>query len=77
MTLSRENNARIVFVIGPLVANTLLGTRANWNKLTEFVNDFAELVTEREKRLQPMTPSTTFAAYSGSLDPTNIVKTTE
>ena len=40
----------------------------------ELVNDFVEVVSERENKDQPMMPTTIFAEYKGSEEPTKMVK---
>ena len=49
--------AKTAFVSVPLVAKTVFGTRANWNKLIELLSEEVEVVKEREKRDQPIIPT--------------------
>tara|TARA_B100000614_G_C14178250_1_gene340155 strand:- start:235 stop:432 length:198 start_codon:yes stop_codon:yes gene_type:complete len=57
----------------PLDAKTVLGTRANWNKLIELDSDLVEVVSDRENRDHPMTPMMILTGYSGSDEPTKMV----
>jgi hypothetical protein len=74
MRLESDIIASTTFVSVPLVANTVFGTRANWNRLIELLNDFVEVVSDLANIDQPMTPMTIFTGYKGSDDPTRIVK---
>ena len=70
----RDITAKKALVRVPLVAKTVFGTRANWNKLIELESDFAEVVNERANKVHPMMPTTILTGYIGSLDPTKMVK---
>ena len=52
--------ARTAFVSVPLVAKTVFGTRANWNRLIELLRDLVEVVNERANIVQPMMPMMIF-----------------
>jgi pyridoxal/pyridoxine/pyridoxamine kinase len=58
----------------PLVAKTVFGTRANWKRLIELLNDFVEVVSDLANIDHPIMPRMIFTGYRGSEDPTRIVK---
>ena len=70
----REITASTAFVSVPLVAKTVFGTRANWNRLMELLKDLAEVVSDLANIVQPIIPTTIFTGYNGSEEPTRIVK---
>jgi len=70
----RDMMASTALVMAPLVAKTVLGTLANWNKLIELLSDFVEEVSDLAKRDQPMIPVISFTGYNGSDEPTKMVK---
>ena len=52
--------ARTAFVSVPLVAKTVFGTRANWKRLIELLNDFVEVVSDLANIVHPMMPMMIF-----------------
>jgi hypothetical protein len=61
----RDITARTAFVSVPLVAKTVFGTRANWKRLIELLNDLVEVVSDLANIVQPMMPMMIFTGYNG------------